>query len=99
MSSTGYTVKQLKEVVPASTVLYVRPIQSDLDMTVVQNEDRQKACTQCVNCHESVLLVGIKEHADFCNGGNSILQLTFTQKLKPRQKSRALQEHFKGKSA
>lgn len=71
MSSTGYTIKQLKEVVPASTVIYVRPIQSDLDMTVVQNEDRQKACTQCVNCHESVLLVGIKEHADFCNGGNS----------------------------
>lgn len=71
MSSTGYTIKQLKEVVPGSTAIYVRPIQSDLDMTVVQNEDGEKAYTQCVNCHESVLLVGIKEHADFCNGANS----------------------------
>jgi len=40
-------------------------------MIVVQNEDGEKAYTQCVNCHESVLLVGIKEHADLCNGGNS----------------------------
>ena len=71
MSSTGYTIKQLKEVVPGSTVIYVRPIQSDLDMTVVQNEDGEKAYTQCVNCHENVLLVGIKEHVDLCNGGNS----------------------------
>lgn len=71
MSNTGYTIKQLKEVGPGSTVIYVRPIQSDLDMIVVQNEDGEKAYTQCVNCHESVLLVGIKEHADLCNGGNS----------------------------
>lgn len=82
MSSTGYTIKQLKEVVPGSTVIYVRPIQSDLDMIVVQNEDGEKAYTQCVNCHESVLLVGIKEHADLCNGGNSSSATDFLTETK-----------------
>lgn len=40
-------------------------------MTVVHKEEGEKAYTRCVNCHENVPLVGIKEHADLCNGGNS----------------------------
>ena len=71
MSSTGYTIKQLKEVVSGSTIIYVRPVQSDLNMTVIQNEDDEEAYTQCVHCLENVPLVGIKEHAGWCNGGNS----------------------------
>jgi len=51
-------------------------------MIVVQNEDGEKAYTQCVNCHESVLLVGIKEHADLCNGGNSSSATDFLTETK-----------------
>ena len=51
-------------------------------MRVVQNAAGEKAYTHYVNCHKNVLLVGIKEHADLCYGGNS----SFSQKLKPKQK-------------
>lgn len=70
--NTGYTVKYLKEAVPGSTVIYVRPMQSDLDMSVAaENGQGAKVHTQCVNCHESIPLVEIKEHSSACRGRSS----------------------------
>ena len=57
MPNTGYTTKYLKEAVPGSAVIYVRPIQSDLDISAVKKEDGVKVYTQCVNCQEDVPLV------------------------------------------
>ena len=71
MPNTGYTIKYLKEAVPGNAVIYVRPIQSDLDMSAVKKEDGVKVYTQCVNCQEDVPLVEIKEHSDVCKGGSS----------------------------
>lgn len=71
MPNTGYTIKYLKGAVPGSAVIYVRPIQSDLDMSAVKKEDGVKVYTQCVNCQEDVPLVEIKEHSDVCKGGSS----------------------------
>lgn len=71
MLNTGYTIKYLKDAVSGSVVIYVRPIQSDLDMSAVKKEDGVKVYTQCVNCQEDVPLVEIKEHSDVCKGGSS----------------------------
>ena len=71
MPNTGYTIKYLKEAVPGNAVIYVRPIQSDLDMSAVKKEDGVKVYTQCVNWQEDVPLVEIKEHSDVCKGGSS----------------------------
>ena len=45
MPNTGYTIKYLKEAVPGSAVIYVRPIQSDLDISAVKKEDGVKVYT------------------------------------------------------
>ena len=71
MPNTCYTIKYLKDAVSGSAVIYVRPIQSDLDMSAVKKEDGVKVYTQCVNCQEDVPLVEIKEHLDVCKGVSS----------------------------
>ena len=72
MPHSGYSIKDLKEAVPGSSIIYVRPIQSDLDMEVVEKEDgTPKVYTRCVNCHQDIPLVEIKEHADLCKAGSS----------------------------
>lgn len=70
MSNTGYTIKDLKEAVSGNSVIYVRPIQSNIDMTpIVQKIDGDTVYTPCVSCHEDVPLFQMKEHAGVCNGG------------------------------
>lgn len=84
--NTGYTVKYLKEAVPGSAVIYVRPMQSDLDMSVVaEDEQGAKVHTRCVNCHESVPLVEIKEHSSVCGGGSSSMTSPEQEKTSPPQ--------------
>lgn len=50
MFNIGYIIKYLKEVFLGSAVIYVRFIQSDLDVLVVKKEDGVKVYIQCVNC-------------------------------------------------
>ena len=72
MKLTGYTIKDLKEAVSGNAVIYVRPIQSDMDMTPVeQKRDGDTVYTQCVNCHGNIPLFEMKEHAGVCNVGKS----------------------------
>ena len=69
---TGYTIKDLKEAVSGNAVIYVRPIQSDMDMTPVeQKRDGDTVYTRCVNCHGNIPLFEMKEHAGVCNVGKS----------------------------
>ena len=68
---SGYTVKYLKEAVPGRAVIYVTPIQSDLSMDILKKEDDIKVHPQCVNCHENIPLVEMKEHSEVCKGGSS----------------------------
>ena len=70
ISNTGYTIKDLKEAVSGNAVIYVRPIQSDMDMTPVEQK-RDTVYTRCVNCHGNIPLFEMKEHAGVCNGGKS----------------------------
>ena len=71
MPNTGYTIKYLKEAVPGNAVIYVRPIQSELDVSVVEKGDGATVFTKCVNCQEDVPLVEIKQHSDVCKGASS----------------------------
>ena len=72
ISNTGYTIKDLKEAVSGNAVIYVRPIQSDMDMTLVeQKRDGDTVYIRCVNCHGNIPLFEMKEHAGVCNGGKS----------------------------
>ena len=72
ISNTGYTIKDLKEAVSGNAVIYVRPIQSDMDMTLVeQKRDGDTVYIRCVNCHGNIPLFEIKEHAGVCSDGKS----------------------------
>ncbi|CAB4028644.1 E3 ubiquitin- ligase pub2, partial [Paramuricea clavata] len=69
MSNLGYTIKHLKEAVSGSAAIYVRPIQSDLDMTPISSagsQDGETVYTQCVCCQEHVPLLEMKSHASTC---------------------------------
>lgn len=67
--STGYTIKDLEEAVSASAVIYVRPIQSNLDLRPSSvTRDGETVYTQCVCCHENAPLFEIKHHTNACNG-------------------------------
>ena len=70
LTSTRYTIKDLKGAVSGSAVIYVHPIQSNLDMTpnsVIR--DGQTAYTQCVSCQMMVALFEMKQHTQVCNDG------------------------------
>ncbi len=69
MSNLGYTIKHLKEAVSGSAAIYVRPIQSNIDMTPVTNtvtKDGETVYIQCVCCQKNVALFEMKDHASEC---------------------------------
>ena len=69
MSNLGYTIKHLKEAVSGRAAIYVRPIQSNIDMTPVTNtvtKDGETVYIQCVCCQKNVALFEMKDHASEC---------------------------------
>ena len=63
----------VKDVVSGRAAIYIRPIQSKLDLEkLVQpclSDDQVK--TQCVNCKRGIPTQSIKEHFDTCPEGSS----------------------------
>ena len=69
----GYSIPYIKDVVSGTAAIYIRPMQSKLDLEkLVQpslSDDQVK--TQCVNCERDIPIQSIKEHFDTCPGGSS----------------------------
>lgn len=99
LTSTGYTIKDLKETVSGSVVIYVRPIQSNLDMTpnsAIRNGPT--AYTQCVSCQMTVPICEMKQHTQDCgkigqtsSHGNAANSATVTTQAKNIPKSDVVQ--------
>lgn len=73
----GYSIPYLKDLVSSTAAIYIKPMQSKLDLErLVQPslcDDQVK--TQCVNCERDIPIQSIKDHFDTCprgsSGGNS----------------------------
>ena len=60
LTNTGYTINDLKHAVSGSAVIYVRPIQSNLDMTPsLAIRSGETVYSQCVGCQKMVALFEI----------------------------------------
>ncbi|XP_028417198.1 uncharacterized protein LOC114541478 [Dendronephthya gigantea] len=73
--SCGYTVKYLRDTVGlGQALLYVRPLQVDLDETEIdavdsdlEDEGFQKApIVQCINCNQEIPVTLLKDHQEEC---------------------------------
>ena len=71
MSPHGYTIPFLKEQVSATTVIYIRPIQSDLPLTKVVTKTDDSIKSSCKNCSREVPLATIRSHMEECMKGES----------------------------
>ena len=68
LTSTGYTIKDLKDAVSGSAVIYVRPIQSNLDMTPnVAIRSGETVFSECVGCQKMIPIFEMKEHMQACH--------------------------------
>eukprot|EP00794_Sanderia_malayensis_P021006 gene21006-23058_t len=68
MSPTGYTVSYLKEQLTCNTVLYIRPMQSNLSMVKCVTADADIQST-CRNCCREIALREMKQHLQTCKKG------------------------------
>ena len=72
LTNTGYTINDLKHAVSGSAVIYVRPIQSNLDMTPsLAIRSGETVYSQCVGCQKMVALFEMKQHTQACNQGET----------------------------
>ena len=71
LSTKGYTVQRLKEVVSTNTVIYVRPMQSQLSMEKVAVHTDDGITTQCQRCCATVPLPTLREHMKGCTDSRS----------------------------
>ncbi len=71
MSSQGYTVPYLKEQVSPSTIIYIRPIQSDLSMSKVITPSDDSKKSSCRNCLKEVPLATMRSHLQNCTSAAS----------------------------
>ena len=62
----------MKHAVSGSAVIYVRPIQSNLDMTPsLATRSGETVYSQCVGCQKMVALFEMKQHTQACNQGET----------------------------
>ena len=66
MSPQGYTVPYLKDQVSANTVIYVRPMQSDLPMSKVITQTDESIKSSCRNCSKDIPLANMRAHLQNC---------------------------------
>ena len=66
MSAQGYTIPYLKEHVSSSTIIYVRPMQSNLPMTKVITRTDDSIKTTCQICAREVPLASLRSHMSEC---------------------------------
>ena len=68
----GYSIPFLKDMISSNAVIYIRPMQSDLDMEPSQPPTQTSQINiQCVNCQAEVPIQAMKEHTEVCQGGSS----------------------------
>ena len=68
----GYSIPFLKDIISSNAVIYIRPIQSDLDIEPNQQPPQASQINiQCVNCRAEVPIQAMKEHTEVCQGGSS----------------------------
>lgn len=68
----GYSIPFLKDMISSNAVIYIRPMQSDLDMKPSQHPTQASQINiQCVNCRAEVPIQTMKEHTEVCQGGSS----------------------------
>ena len=67
MSAHGYTIPYLKEHVSSSTIMYVRPMQSNLPMTKVITRTDDSIKTTCQICTREVPLASLRSHMSECS--------------------------------
>ena len=66
MSHKGYTIEHMREAVSSGTVIYVRPIQSNLPMSRVNCSVDRSLVTQCQQCKKNVPINIIRQHISAC---------------------------------
>lgn len=79
MSPHGYTIPYLKEQVSGTTMIYIRPIQSDLPLTKVVTKTDDSIKSSCKNCSREVPLATMRSHMEECMQGES----TFSGRERP----------------
>ena len=63
LTSTGYLIKDLKDAVSGSAVIYECPIQSNLDITPnVAIRGGETVYSECVGCQKMIPILEMKEH-------------------------------------
>ncbi len=67
MSEHGYSVDHLKEQVSSSTIIYIRPMQSNLPMTPVLTKTDDSIKTTCCKCKMQFPLGEMKQHLLECS--------------------------------
>eukprot|EP00794_Sanderia_malayensis_P002787 gene2787-3227_t len=80
MSAKGYSLEYIKENVSNNSVIYIRPIQSDLSMSKCSPSDEFGLTTNCHRCSTEVALSSLREHLINCSPGDALLECSTTPK-------------------
>ena len=66
LSPNGYPIDYLKDNISSGTLLYIRPIQSNLPLSKVECVLRKSLTTQCQHCKKNIPLNIMKGHISSC---------------------------------
>lgn len=67
MPAEGYNIPYLKSIVGSSTLLYIRPMKSDLSCKKVEPKvNASSPMTKCANCSEPIPIVQLRAHTATC---------------------------------
>ncbi len=69
MSSQGYNLQHLKESVGATTIIYIRPMQSSLSMSKCISQTDDSIKSKCRYCLREIPLGDMKNHLENCMAG------------------------------
>eukprot|EP00794_Sanderia_malayensis_P008500 gene8500-9411_t len=79
MASVRYRSRNLKDAVSARAVIYIYPIQRDLEMAAVEDErTTDHFYSKCVVCSENIPLTEMKSHKEECQG-NAVMPKLLTE--------------------
>lgn len=67
LSSKGYTIEHIKESTGAGTIIYIRPIQSNLSMTHIPINVEEGVNSECQHCHRNIPISLIRGHIANCS--------------------------------
>ena len=67
LSSKGYTIEYIKEFSGSGTLIYVRPMQSNLSMAPIPLDVDGTVSSECQHCHKSILVNEIRTHIAQCS--------------------------------